>query len=57
LAHCGAGRYALGDGGEWRNANAGRFGAAQAYDHGWSGWQGYRRGYVGWGGPVFWPYA
>ena len=27
------------------------------YHHGWSGWQGYRRGYVGWGGPVFWPYA
>jgi hypothetical protein len=57
LAHYGAGRYALGGGGAWRNANAGRFGAAQAYHHGWSGWQGYRRGYVGWGGPVFWPYA
>jgi hypothetical protein len=60
FAHFGAGRYALGGGGAWRYANAanaGRFGATQAFHHGWSGWQGYRRGYVGWGGPVFWPYA
>jgi hypothetical protein len=33
------------------------FGGDHAFHHGWSGWQGYRRGYVGWGGPVFWPYA
>jgi hypothetical protein len=46
-------------------AHAGRFGATAAalgathgyYHHGWYGWQGYRRGYVGWGGPVFWPFA
>jgi hypothetical protein len=44
FAHYGVGRYAFG-------------GATQAYHHGWNGWQGYRRGYVGWGGPVFWPYA
>ncbi len=32
-------------------------GANWAHHHGWYGWRGYRRGYVGWGGPVFWPYA
>jgi hypothetical protein len=57
LAHYGAGRYALGAAAAWRAANAGRFGAMQDRHHGWYGWQGYRRGYVGWGGPVFWPYA
>jgi hypothetical protein len=57
FARYGAGRYALGGAAAWRYANAGRFGAMRDYRHGWSGWQGYRRGYVGWGGPVFWPYA
>ena len=33
------------------------FDAGRDFHHGWSGWQGYRRGFVGWGGPVFWPYA
>ena len=56
LAHYGAGRTALGAA-AWRNANVGRFGGTHDYHHGWYGWQGYRRGNVGWGGPVFWPYA
>jgi hypothetical protein len=62
FARFGAGRYVFGGGTAWRYASAGRFGAtafgaAHADHHGWYGWQGYRRGYVGWGGPVFWPYA
>jgi hypothetical protein len=43
----------------------GRFASATPYQHSWYGsyrhgrygWRDYRRGYVGWGGPVFWPYA
>ena len=67
FGHYGFGRYGLGHAfapiaGRYVNAGrfgaaAGAFGAAQAFHHRWSGWQGYRRGYVGWGGPVFWPYA
>ena len=40
-----------------RPGAASHFAAEQAYRHGAYGWQGYHRGYVGWGGPVFWPYA
>ena len=68
--HFGAGRFALGRsfGGVLgrpaaryaafdRPGSATPFSAAGSYRHGSYGWQGYRRGYVGWGGPVFWPYA
>jgi hypothetical protein len=30
---------------------------AHAFRHGHFGWRGFRRDYVGWAGPVFWPYA
>lgn len=50
--------------GRFGGANAlvgGRFAGAGAlggrFHHGWHDWRGWRRGYVGWGGPVFWPYA
>ena len=29
----------------------------RAFQHGRFGWRNFHRGYVGWGGPVFWPYA
>jgi hypothetical protein len=66
FAHYGAGRFGLGaalGGAGARYAGLGRvasatpFGAAGGYRHGWSAWRGYHRGFVGWGGPVFWPYA
>ncbi len=55
--------------GRWLGANrfnplvsgayAGRYGAVAAlgYRHGRFAWRNYHRGFVGWAGPVFWPYA
>jgi hypothetical protein len=48
-----------------QTAAFGRFASATPYQHGrygphrhgWYGWRDYHRGFVGWGGPVFWPYA
>lgn len=60
------GRYGAG---RWLGANrfnplvagayAGRYGAvaALAYRHGRFAWRNFQRGFVGWAGPVFWPYA
>ena len=52
LGHSAAHTVAFG-----RPGAASHFAAGQAYRHGAYAWQGYHRGYVGWGGPVFWPYA
>jgi hypothetical protein len=42
---------ALAPGGNWRGEQG------LDYSHGWFAGQDFRRGYVGWAGPVFWPYA
>ncbi len=70
--HYGVGRYAytrpLGHAYGWGHAAttaaaASRFAsvtplaATGSYRHGWYGQRDYRRGWVGWGGSVFWPYA
>ena len=34
-----------------------QFGQIGKYHHGWYAWRRFQRGFVGWAGPVFWPYA